>query len=136
MNAFCSHRLTLGPLSSLLPVHMCCQCFRFRNNTKGGPPGLLPKWRKGNAWVSEKYPVNHHRYKWNMARYVNESSEPSCCTWREGRMCGVDRHFHHSGLRQLFWLAPFYRQGNWLRKVIKRPRLPSFRLQSPTTCPA
>ena len=82
------NHLPPAPCSPLL------QCFRFGNKTKGGPPGLLPKWRKGHAWMSEKYPVNHHRYKWNMARYVKERSKPSCSTWREGRVCGVDTtHF-------------------------------------------
>ena len=71
-----------------------------------------------------------------MARYVNESSEPSCCTWREGRMCDVDRHFHHRGLRQLFWLAPFLQARKLAQKSDKMPKAAQFPATKPNHMPS
>ena len=49
-------------------AHCCSKYFRLWNETTGGSPWLLPKWRRWNAWMQEECPVADHRPRWHLGR--------------------------------------------------------------------
>lgn len=47
---------------------LCFQTFRFWNEAADGSPGLLPKWRRGDARMREECPVADRGPRWHLGR--------------------------------------------------------------------